>query len=124
MSVQNKVVLISGGSSGIGAALVASFAQAGATVYSLDKNQPLEPIEGATYLLGDLTNSSDLERELSKVNSSIDVLVSGAGVMRRGTIFDSSEEDYDFLMDNNAKSAWLLLKCTKPKLAEKPTVLQ
>lgn len=123
-SLQDKTVVISGGASGIGAALAAAFIKRGATTYSLDKKQPLKPVDGAVYLTADLTKPAEVEAAFARIDGPIDVLLSGAGVMRRGTLFDTTEEEYDFLMDCNVKSAWVFIKTAKPKLAPGATVVQ
>ncbi len=124
MLLKGKVVLISGGAGGIGSSVANELIQKGAEVYSMDKNKTNKPIKGVYYLLADLTNSQEIEQAIDTISKKVDIFISAAGVMRRGTIFDSSEEDYDYLMDNNVKSAWLLLKCLKPKFSDKPTIVQ
>jgi NAD(P)-dependent dehydrogenase (short-subunit alcohol dehydrogenase family) len=43
--------------------------------------------------------------------------------MRRGTIFDTSEADYDFVMDINLKGMWMVTKCAGSILSKKAVVL-
>jgi 3-oxoacyl-[acyl-carrier protein] reductase len=124
MTIKGKTVVISGGSSGIGAAIAKKLVSQGAKVYSLDKNDPVQPLRDVSYFGVNLTNEVEVRSAIKKVTESIDLLISCAGVMRRGTIFDSTPEDYDFLMNNNLKSAWLLIKTVKEKLADNAIVLQ
>lgn len=81
-------------------------------------------MDGAEYIEADLSQAAEVERAIMQVNEPVDILFNNAGVMRRGTIFDSTEEDYDFLMNNNVKSAWLFLKYAKPKLVDRALVIQ
>lgn len=124
MSFQNKTIIISGGASGIGAALVDGFVRSGAKVYSVDKKNPSKPIDGAKYLKADLTKPAEVEKAFEQIEGSIDVLLSGAGVMRRGTLFETTEEEYDFLMNCNVKTAWVFIKTAGPKLKENAVVAQ
>ncbi len=124
MLLQGKTVLITGGSSGIGHALAKLLKEKGANVYSFDKNVPQETVEGINYVNVDITNSSQIEKSLYNIPIPIDVLVNNAGVMRRGTIFDSTEDEFDLLFDTNLKGSWLILKYAKSRLSDKATVVQ
>ena len=123
MQLQGKTVLITGGSSGIGDALAKALVQKGATVYSFDKVTPDPPPEGVTYVQADVTDSKQISQALAKVSKPIDVLVSNAGIMRRGTVLETTEEDFDLLFATNVKGAWLVLKNAKPLLAPNATIV-
>lgn len=124
MSFQNKTIVVSGGASGIGDALAEALVKAGGRVFSVDKKQPESPVEGVTYLKADLAKPAEVEAAFADIPAPIDILLSGAGVMRRGTLFDTTEEEYDFLMNNNVKSAWVFIRAAKPKLAKNACVVQ
>ena len=124
MTYDNKTILISGASSGIGAALASELAKRGATVYAIDKTRPDKAIDSVDYLLADLTDIDQTRSALSSIKNTIDVLINNAGIMRRGTILDATEEDFDLLIQNNLKSSWLLLKLVEPLLSEAATVVQ
>lgn len=120
-SVEDQVVLISGGSRGIGRAIAAGFAAAGAQVVisSRDENSLKSAIESmpgskpVKYQVADVASGADITRLVTSVMDEferIDTLVNVAGVNRRKPVFEVSQEDYDFIMDINLKGAWLLAK--------------
>ena len=73
MTMRGKKVLISGGSSGIGAAIIRKLVDEGATVYSIDINKPSESIDGVTYLTADLSKLREITSALTAVDG-IDLL--------------------------------------------------
>ena len=125
MQLSGKTVLVSGGNGGIGSAVVKELHKNGAVVYSLDLDGEIpNVILGVHYLSADLTNSKQLKDAIQLIKSKVDIVFLNAGIMRRGTIFDSSEEDYDVLLSSNLKSAWMLLKLLKPHLVEEAMIVQ
>jgi len=116
--------MITGGSSGIGLEISRLFNEAGRAVYNLDKDKPGTEIEGVNFLRTDITNSREINKSLSKVSTPIDILINNAGVIKRGTLLETTEEEFDLLFDVNVKGSWLVIKSAKPYLSEKATVLQ
>lgn len=112
-----KSFIVAGGANGIGAAIAKELA-ASYDTYVVDADEPKAPIDTVSYFQADLTQADQAKTTASQLPSEIAGLVLSIGVMRRGTIFDSSEQDYDLLMDTNVKSAWLfphLKKFSKDK---------
>lgn len=110
VNVQNKKVLITGGSSGIGYALSQQLVDKGCFVYCWDKVVPEQKVAGVDYQVVDVTKSADIRGGCYFLPATIDVLVNNAGIIRRGTLFDSSEEDFDALFAVNVKAPWLVFK--------------
>ncbi len=120
-SVVGQVVLISGGSRGIGQAIAAGFAQRGARVIITGRNQRTldeavsamsdkagDSVEG---MVCDVSRSGAIDGLVESVVSRhrhIDTLINVAGVNRRKPALEVTEEDYDFVMDINMKGAFLL----------------
>lgn len=110
MDLANKNILITGGSSGIGYALSEQLKSKGCNVFCWDKDVPKQPVAGVDYTLVDVTKPDDLDAGCFFLPLTLDVVVNNAGIIRRGTLFDSSEEDFDALFAVNVKAPWLLLK--------------
>ncbi len=124
MKLDRQTVVLTGGSSGIGAALLQELAGRDLKIFCIDIQNPKTPIADVEYIQADLTNEVAVKDAISQVSGRIDLLILSVGIMRRGTIFESSETDYDLLMDTNVKSAWLTLKYAKPKLNVEATIVQ
>jgi gluconate 5-dehydrogenase len=116
-TVAGQVVLVSGGSRGIGRAIAGGFAERGAKVVITGRDndtltQAAKEIGGATTgLVCDVAKSSEIESLVSRVLADfgrIDTLVNVAGVNRRKPALDVTEDDYDFILDINLKGAFLL----------------
>lgn len=116
MDFRDKHVLISGASNGIGRALAEELVAAGAVITNFDIDKPDKELDGMTTLKANITDSDDIEDALNELKSPIDVLICNAGVMRRGTLMDSTEDDFELLFDVNVKGSWLLLKSSVPHL--------
>ena len=119
-SVSDQVVVVSGGSRGIGRAIAQGFAARGARVIvtgrdekSLTKtaaeistgNHPAVPI------VCDVAQAKSIEALVDQVlgtHGHIDTLINVAGVNRRKPAESITEADYDFVLDINLKGAFLL----------------
>jgi NAD(P)-dependent dehydrogenase (short-subunit alcohol dehydrogenase family) len=128
MQLADKVALITGGASGIGRATSLLFAREGATVVIADLNarsgqEVVNDItqtgKRACFESGDVTRATDchrvVERTLSEFGK-IDVLFNNAGIIRRATVLDLSEEDWDRVMAVNVKSIFLLSREVIPHM--------
>ncbi len=122
--LQDKATIITGGSSGIGAATAQLFASEGAQVYLCDiqdekGNLVCEEIikEGgkATYLHLDVSSENEWTKTLTKVvdlNGRVDVLVNNAGIGGGlNNIEDYSVDQWDKTMAVNATGVFLGTKC-------------
>lgn len=118
---QGKVVLISGGTRGIGRGIAQGFAERGATVVVTGTEQKtvddalaaIEPADGGE-VYGEVCNVADpsaIKRvvgELVEKHSGVDTLINCAGVNRRKPSLEITEGDYDFILDINLKGAFLM----------------
>ena len=130
-SVAGQVVLVSGGSRGIGRAIAQGFAQRGATVVITGRDRAsLEETASALTTDGsivhaevcDVAKTAEIEgavdRVLTKYNH-IDSLINVAGVNRRKPVLDLTEEDYDFIVGVNLKGAFTLSKLVGRHMVER-----
>ncbi len=116
--------VIAGGANGIGNAIAREVSILGAKVYVIDKDEPKHPLENVSYTTVDLAVQSEVSELKDKLPVQIDGLILSIGVMRRGTILESTEADYDLLMDTNVKATWLVLKTLTPLIEKAGIVVQ
>ncbi len=128
ISFTDKVVLITGATSGIGRATAQGFAAAGAKIILTGRKQDaLEKIQSeiakdsknSTILAGDITDAAFREKLISSGIGSfgkLDILVNAAGIIASGTIENTSLEDFDYMMDLNLRSVFHLIQLALPHL--------
>jgi 3-oxoacyl-[acyl-carrier protein] reductase len=127
VSLRGKVILISGGSRGIGAAIAKGAADVGATVvltYATHRQEALRTADdvarsGSECLIvrADVAKSSDVQRAVRTVLDHfgrIDVLVNNAGIWKRGAIGKMTEKQWDETLDVNLKGTFLLCNAVVP----------
>ncbi len=129
-ALNGKVALITGGASGIGRATALLFAREGAAVAVVDVNESegqavVETIidEGrqAIFLRSDVTRASDCQLAVQQTVEhlgKLDILFNNAGIIRRASVVETSEEEWDLVMATNVKSIFLLSKYAIPIMAE------
>jgi 2-keto-3-deoxy-L-fuconate dehydrogenase len=122
-----KTVLITGGASGIGLAMVKKFASMGSTVFFIDTNhsegsklQWEEHEKGlpVTFLEGSITDYPQLEKLIHSIPGKLDVLINNAGISHIGKVENTSEEDFDRVFQVNVKGMFNCIKASLPKLKE------
>ena len=122
-SLENKVAIVTGSSRGIGEAIARNFLTAGASVVINGRDQQrLE--ETASMLRGcgfekvaavaaDVSKSSDVTRLFDMTLERfgrLDILVNNAGVVKNSLLARMAEQEWDWVLENNLKSAYL---CTR-----------
>lgn len=118
MTFSDKVVVVTGGSKGIGKAITQTFAQQGATVYILDIDEEAlnvtsqELSEQGLSVFGhkaDVANRKDIEELFESIHDKhghLDILVNNAGVIRDNLFFKMSDDDWDTVMNVHLKGAY------------------
>ena len=124
--LKNKTAIVTGGGSGIGAAIAVRFARAGATVTILELNRELgqSTVEKITSEGGiadcyscDVANQQaviDVVAGIAERKSTLDILINNAGVAHVGTAESTSEEDFDRLYQINVKGVYNCLHAVIP----------
>jgi len=129
MKLKDKIAIITGGSRGIGAAICHAYAKEGATVIIVNKNHPEKGVEiekqikdegGLAHAIAcDITNKDSVIKLVQQVISEytrIDILVNNAGTLIFKKFEEHTLEDWDFVMDTNLKSAFLLSQAVIPHM--------
>ena len=111
----SKVAIVTGGSKGIGRAVVKRFLNNGYQVHNLD----LEPADLGTWHHCDVSDVSAVKTVIAKIASNgkcIDVLVSNAGRHLSATIEDTDEATFDSLFALNVKGAYAAIQSVLPSM--------
>lgn len=100
---KDLVVLITGGTSGIGRETANQFASKGAHVVIFDKEIDASE-SNITFIQADVTNTESVEagmRQILDQFGRLDVVVNNAGISSTGTVEEASEEDWRRVLDIN-----------------------
>lgn len=128
--MEGKTVIVTGASSGIGRACARVFADNGANVVAVGRNdKELNALRDAQRNgsgtirphLADVQEFSQLDRVVTDTVDGfggIDVLVNAAGIIRNGSVETTSLEDWDKLMNVNLRSVFYLMQRVAPHLEE------
>lgn len=118
-SLENQVAIVTGGNRGLGGAMSLGLAEAGADIVIVQRSEGESEIAKKIKELGrkcltisyDLSNIRDLhtivDRTLAEFGR-LDILVNNAGVQRRHPCVEFPEEDWDYVLDVNAKAVFFL----------------
>jgi NAD(P)-dependent dehydrogenase (short-subunit alcohol dehydrogenase family) len=110
-SLKGKKAVVTGGASGIGAAIAAAFQEAGAEVLVLDRAQP------ATRIV-DVTSEAEC-LEAAQALGTPDILVNNAGIGHVGTLLGTNAADLDRLYAVNVRGIFNCCKAFAPAMMER-----
>ncbi len=131
MRLQNKVALITGGGTGIGAGIAHMFAREGAQVVVCGRREdPLKKVVDeidqnggeAIYCIADISSQEQIQEMIETVTmkfGTIDILVNNAGVFIPDDVTSTSEQEWDRVMDTDAKGVYLMSKAVLPDMIKK-----
>ncbi len=119
MTLQGKVAVVTGGNSGIGKAVVLALAAAGANIVIdyVANEEATEELEKQVVALGDraigvdadVSKVADLEMLIAKAVEAfgrVDIMVNNAGIETRTSVLDTTEAQYERVLEINLKSAF------------------
>lgn len=131
MRLKGKVAIITGAGSGIGKASALLFSREGASVVVADLNEEAGSAvvkeinkEGGKAMLvkTDVTNTASIQKMVKTTvdkYGKIDIVFNNVGYFgggRSGTVVDLKEEDWDFMLNINLKSIYLVSKYVIPEM--------
>ena len=130
-AVDRRVVLITGGASGMGAATARKFAKLGDVVVLIDRDgdraDALSEEIGATTIVGDVSDSAFCDEAVASTldqHGRLDVLVNAAGVIHRADGISTNDEDWRRLMSVNVDGLFYMCRAAlRPMVAAQSGVI-
>ena len=127
-SLQGKVAIVTGAASGIGRAMTLLLARHGAAVAAVDIDEAgLAALQrqvesddlSVSGFHADVTSWQDCARTVGRVIEEferLDILCNNAGIIRRGTVLDLDEKEWDHQMAVNVKSVFIWSRAVLPQM--------
>lgn len=127
ISLEGKTALITGGGTGIGFAIAAEMADAGANIVIVGRRE--EKLRNAAQKIGkkcrwhrfDVTKTEEYDDFFQKLEekSPVDILVNNAGINIKKDYFDFTAEEFDKIMETQAKAPFMLSQTAAKYMKER-----
>ena len=128
--LKEKVALVTGGRRGIGKSIAERFAQEGARIVLVDidkeVNNVAKVMESAEAevlpLVGDISVSKQVKEIIGKTIEhfgSIDILVNNAAVLSQASLVETTEQEWDKIMQVNLKGTFLCTRAVAPYMMQR-----
>lgn len=123
--LKDKVVIITGGSNGIGRAIVERFVKEGSIVYNFDVSDPKDPL--GKFIRCDASSENDVKNSINRVireSGRVNVLINNAGIESFGSVGKVPLDEWKHILDVNLQGAFLMSKFTIPHMQENGGVIE
>jgi len=126
--LKDKIAIVTGAASGIGRGIVLAFCEQGAKIVVADVNEKggketvkmAKDIGGkAVFVKTDVSQAKDIDNMVNvclKKYGRVDVLVNNAGILKFSPLHETSEDDWEKIIDINLKSVFLGSKRVLPEM--------
>ncbi|TDW94652.1 2-deoxy-D-gluconate 3-dehydrogenase [Kribbella pratensis] len=131
-SLEGRTALVTGARRGIGAAIAAGYAAAGAELILMARDAALEDtLEAikqngggdATVVIADFADPAAVEEVATEIvdNRKVDILVNNAGTIRRAPAAETTTADWQHVIDVNLNSTWAVTRPIGAAMAQRRT---
>ena len=119
--LENRIALVTGGSRGIGRAIVNRFETEGATIITCGRGDRPDDLDSSmAWQRIDVSSNQDVQNLAKFIQSEygkLDILVNNAGAQRERNIVDSTDDDWDLVMGVNARGVYLCSRAFIPMMS-------
>lgn len=117
MRLQDRVAVVSGAASGIGAAIAQGLVDEGASVVGLDLHASGSGIPILDCDVADAVSVSSAVEEVVGRHGRVDIVINAAGIWRPGSVVEASVDDWDTTMAVNLRGPFLVSRAAVPSMA-------
>jgi NAD(P)-dependent dehydrogenase (short-subunit alcohol dehydrogenase family) len=118
LDLANKTALVTGGSRGIGLAIVREFASLGAHVWIVDRNEPQDKDVPARFVRADVSDRASLENAFAQCGP-LDIVVANAGIARHATLTETDDTIWRDTLAANLTGAFLTVQIAAREMKPK-----
>jgi NAD(P)-dependent dehydrogenase (short-subunit alcohol dehydrogenase family) len=121
-SLSGRVALVTGGSKGIGAAIVQALADAGASVVSTSRASCASDNDRIVHVPSDVRNAEDAARAVDEAVrrfGGLDILINNAGVGLFANVADMTDDEWRSVIDTNVSGVFYCCRAAIPRLRER-----
>ena len=116
INFKNKVALVTGASSGIGAAIAEKLSNQGARVFAAQRSS--SDYEDILSDLSDPKAPEEIISVIKKVTGRLDILINNAGIMTEGNVEETTLKDWNQHLSINLTAPFLLIREAMPLMRE------
>ncbi len=119
--LDNKVVIITGATGGLGQTVTAEFSNAGATIVVAERHPSKNLPEGVQSVTADVTQESDVQRFAAEVKNKtgrIDCLINLVGGFAMGRLTETNPSEWSKMLSLNLSAAFLLSRAVVPTMTD------
>ena len=120
--LSGRVALVTGGTKGIGAAIVAALAEAGASVVSTSRSGSGDARASVRHITADVRSSADVSRAVEETVAEfggLDILVNNAGVGQFAPVADMPLDQWHDVIDTNISGVFYCCHAAIPHLRKR-----
>ena len=117
LRMDGRICVVTGGSRGIGAEIVAAVSAMGGQVIVFDREVPEKPPEGVDFVQTDVTDEASVRKAVNGVAERwerVDVLINNAGIINKALVEELPLDDWNRLLSVNLNGAVLCAKYVVP----------
>lgn len=131
MLMRHKTALVTGAAAGVGESIARLFAEEGARVWLLDRNEARlrtvveDLVRGgaaASMCVADLCRTDQVQRAIDGVHKetgSLDILVNNVGIYPRRPFLEMTEQEWTSVLDGNLNTAFRCSRLVVPRMVER-----
>jgi NAD(P)-dependent dehydrogenase (short-subunit alcohol dehydrogenase family) len=126
LDLSGRVAVVTGGTKGIGEAIVRHLATAGARVVAVSRSAPTSPAGAVrdgevTTLAADVAKKAEVDRMVETVlarHQAIDILVNCAGTAKRAPALEQADADWEYMIELNLRGTAWTCRAVAPAMRE------
>jgi len=116
LDLDERCAIVTGGARGIGRAIAAGLASAGATVHVIDRHEPVDVGRAMQFHSCDITDPRAIQAMLDSLAAPASILVNNAGITRDRTLMKMDDSEWSDVIAVNLTGAFNMMRAVAPAM--------